>query len=246
MKLVLLGTTGYHPSDHRQTMCLMVPEYNLVLDAGTAMYRVRPYLTSSVLDICLTHTHLDHVIGLTFLFSLAHETPLRTARVHGDAEKLAALDQHLLSQHLFPAPLPIEWCPLADTLSFPNGGRLTWFPLDHPGGSLGYRLDSGRGSMAYVTDTSASPSAPYVEQIRKVDLLIHECNFPDGWDEQAKLTGHSCLTNVLQVARKADVGRLVLVHMSPILDDQAFCLEATARKIFPATSFGTDHMTIDF
>ena len=50
MKLILLGTTGYHPNNRRHTACLMLPEVGVVLDAGTAMFRVRDYLTTKHLD----------------------------------------------------------------------------------------------------------------------------------------------------------------------------------------------------
>ena len=84
MKLVLLGTTGYHPNDRRQTACLMIPELGIVLDAGTAMYRVRDRIETPELDIYLTHAHLDHVIGLTFLFDVLHEKNVRVV-VRGEA-----------------------------------------------------------------------------------------------------------------------------------------------------------------
>ena len=35
MKLVLLGTTGYHPSDRSHTLCMVIPECGIMLDAGT-------------------------------------------------------------------------------------------------------------------------------------------------------------------------------------------------------------------
>ena len=43
------------------------------------------------------------------------------------------------------------------------------FPLDHPGGSIGLRLDWPGHSMAYVTDTTATVDAQYIEAIRGVD-----------------------------------------------------------------------------
>ena len=70
MKLLLLGTVGYHPNDRRQTACLMIPELGLVFDAGTAAYRIKNYLETDTLDIFLSHAHLDHVVGLTFLFDV--------------------------------------------------------------------------------------------------------------------------------------------------------------------------------
>src|SRR5262245_41983912 len=112
MKLLLLGTCGYHPNERRQTACLMLPEAGIVLDAGTGFFRVRKHVQTKSLDILLTHTHLDHVVGLTFLLTTTFESSLERVTVHGEAEKLAAVRQHLLSEHLFPAPLPCEWQPL--------------------------------------------------------------------------------------------------------------------------------------
>ncbi|HOT62947.1 MAG TPA: hypothetical protein PLU93_08795, partial [Treponemataceae bacterium] len=43
----------------------------------------------------------------------------------------------------------------------PAGGQLTHFPLAHQGGSRGFRLDWPGHSMAYVTDTTATPDADY-------------------------------------------------------------------------------------
>jgi ribonuclease BN (tRNA processing enzyme) len=246
MKLVLLGTTGYHPSDTRQTACMMLPECGIVLDAGTALYRVRDRLAYPTLDIFLTHTHLDHVIGLTFLFDVLFEKSVDRVRVHGEAIKLQAVQEHLFSEHLFPARPPIEWHPLAGPVGLPEQGQLTYFPLKHPGGSLGYRVDWPTRSLAYVTDTTAHEEADYVEKIRGVDVLIHECNFPDGWEDRAELTGHSCTSAVARVARQARVGLLVLVHINPLAEiDDAIGIEQ-ARRIFPNTYVGTDLTEIDF
>ena len=70
MKLVLLGTGGYYANDRRHTACLMLPEVGVVLDAGSGMFRIRDYLATDRLDIFLTHAHLDHVIGLTYLIDV--------------------------------------------------------------------------------------------------------------------------------------------------------------------------------
>ena len=82
MKLLLLGTTGYHPNDRRQTACMMLPDIGVLLDAGSAMYRVREYLTTDTLDIFLTHAHLDHVFGLTFLFDVLQGHEMKRVTVH--------------------------------------------------------------------------------------------------------------------------------------------------------------------
>ena len=247
MQLHLLGTTGYHPSDARQTACLMLPEIGLVLDAGTAMYRVRELLETPTLDIFLSHAHLDHCIGLTYLHSILNGQALDRVTVHAEEAKLQTIQENLLAPLHFPVELPCEWSALSN-ISQPisGGGTLSHFPLTHPGGSVGYRLDWSERSMAYVTDTTAAANASYLNKIEGVDLLIHECNFADGEEEMAKLTGHSCLTPVCEVAAAANVGMLVLVHIDPRADQENPLDLSLAKTIFPNTFVGHDRMKIDF
>jgi ribonuclease BN (tRNA processing enzyme) len=218
----------------------------VMLDAGTAAFRVPRYFRGEELQIFLTHAHLDHVVGLTYLFSLIHETGLKRVRVYGDEVKLQALEEHLFSEHLFPKRPPYEAIALQREVDLPKGGRLRSFPLEHVGGSLGFRLDWPGHSMAYVTDTTADPAAGYVDEVAGVDLLVHECYFGDAMSEWARKTGHSHTTLVAKLARAAEVKRLVLVHLNPLsTEDDPIGLD-TARAIFPATQLGEDRMELKF
>ena len=107
------------------------------------------------------------------------------------------------------------------TLQLPGGGTLRHFPLVHPGGSIGFRLDWPDRSLAYVTDTKATADAAYIEHIRGVSVLVHEAYFDDGADAMAEKTGHSCLSDVARVAAAAEVGLLVLVHVDPRLNQDS-------------------------
>jgi ribonuclease Z len=245
MKLVLLGTSGYHPSDRRHTSCLAIPSCGLVLDAGTGMYRLGGYLQGDELDIYLTHAHLDHVVGLTYLFSIAYVHPLRRVTVHARPEKLYVIDKHLFYHDLSARPV-FDVKPFAEEEALPQGGRLTNFPLEHPDGSCGFRLDWPGCSMAYITDTTAAADAEYVEKIRGVDLLIHECFYSDAQFDLAAEYGHSCLTPVAEVARRAEVGRLILTHINPLAPAENPLDLSTARKIFPRIEIGEDLMEVEF
>ena len=124
---------------------------------------------------------------------------------------------------------------------------MTYFPVEHPGGSVGYRIDWPDRSLAYVTDTTASADAGYIEQIRGVDLLLHECNFSDDADKAfVERTGHSRTTAVANLARAADVGRLVLVHLDPAVNAVDPIGLDVARKIFSRTDVAEDLSEIEF
>jgi len=246
MKLVLLGTGGYFPTTERHTACLMLPEVGVLLDAGSGMCRLAEHLATDRLDVFLTHAHLDHVAGLTCLVNLVPPAVLSKTNVHGDAAKLAAVREHLFAEPIFPVSPPFRFEPLDGPCRLPGGGTLTHFPLPHPGGSLGFRLDWPGHSLAYVTDTTAAANAEYVDHIRGVDLLVHEAYFADDRRDLPSLTGHSALIEVAKVAAAAQVGRLVLVHIDPQTCDQSeFDMDA-ARGIFVNTEIGEDRMELSF
>ncbi|HTQ37752.1 MAG TPA: MBL fold metallo-hydrolase [Pirellulales bacterium] len=247
MKLHLLGTAGYHPTEHRHTACLMLPEQGIVLDAGTAMFRVRKHLATPQLDIYLTHAHLDHVTGLTYLFDVLADKPMERVTIHALPDKLAAIDQHLLNEQIFPVKLPYEMRPLVQDAPLTDGGTLRYFPLSHPGGSIGLRLNWPEHSLAYVTDTNTPGAcASYIDAIRGVDVLVHECYYPDGLEKTAQLTGHSCATPVAQAAKAARVGRLLLTHLNPLREEEDPIGLRKILDIFPEAEIARDGMEVEF
>lgn len=246
MRLVVLGSAGYHPNERRHTLCLLLPEVGVMFDAGTGVFRAPDYLATDELDILLSHAHVDHIIGLTYLFNVHAVHPMRRVSVHGSAATLRAVEDHLFAEPLFPVGPPFDRCPLQEVVELQGGGRATHFPLTHRGESIGYRVDWPTGSMAYVTDTIADAEAAYVSRIHGVDLLIHECYFGDDRAAWAAKTGHGHTSAVAQVARRADVGRLALVHFDPLASAADPVGLDAARAIFPNTVLCEDRMELEF
>lgn len=247
MKLVLLGSGGYFPTTRRHTACLMLPELGVVLDAGSGLCRLPDFLKTGTLDIFLSHAHLDHVVGLTYLVNIVPDEVARHTTVHGETAKLAAVQEHLFANLLFPVRPPLRFEPLTGSVPLPRNGILTSFPLAHPGGSTGFRLDWPGHSLAYVTDTTAALDAGYVACIHGVDVLLHEAYFPENLEGLSELTGHSWLKAVAQVAGAAQVGRLVLVHIDPLLeDDAAYDLDAAEFAASCKVDIGIDLMELEF
>lgn len=223
MRLVPLGTNGYIPSHGRQSMAFLVltEETAILLDAGTGVARLlEPEVESLLedypaLDVVLTHYHLDHVVGISFLPGV---WPNRPVRIHAPGPPLVETDPaealcRLIHPPLFPIPLP-EY-PMAVELERLTGERALVGELElrlrsqeHPGGSIGVRFGD---SLAYVTDTVADQGT--AEFVEGVELLLHEVWLGPGGEAGA--TGHSAADDVAKIATRAGVPRLMPVHHHP-------------------------------
>jgi ribonuclease BN (tRNA processing enzyme) len=225
MRVKFLGTAGYHPNEARQTMCVMLPDIGFVLDAGTGFFRVREHLKTEELHVFLSHVHLDHVVGLTYLLDVLWEKPVKRVRVYGLPSHLDTIERKLFNSLLFPLPFQYKLQPIHPRFRV-RGVRVRTNILEHPGDSVAYRFQGEDWSLAYVTDVSASPE--YHDLIEGVDLLIHECNFTDKYRELALQSYHSYTTAVLRTAQEANVRQLVLTHINPLLDDGSLEAEVNA------------------
>lgn len=247
MRVVFLGTGGYHPNERRQTAGVLLPEIGLLFDAGTGLYRLQERLRSPDLTIALSHAHLDHVCGLTYLLVPLHTGRIRRLRILGMRRTLECVREHLFAGGIFPVMPQAEWLPIDEhsRIDVAAGVVLTHRPLpSHPGESVAYRLDwrdaadQAPRALGYVTDTSVDSS--YTEFIRGVDLLIHECYFPDDQQAWADRTGHSCTSGVARLAREAGVRRLILTHIDPQrTEDDPIGIES-ARAVFPPSEVAED------
>ncbi|MEM2673232.1 MAG: ribonuclease Z, partial [Candidatus Bathyarchaeia archaeon] len=91
--------------------------------------------------------------------------------------------------------------------------------------------------IVYTGDTR--PSNRIAELSKNADVLIHEATLDDELAERANEEGHSTPSEAAQIALKANVKLLVLVHVSARYSEPKILLEQ-ARKIFPNTYIPSD------
>ena len=250
MQLHCLGTAGYHPNSARHTSCYFLPDSGIVLDAGSGMFRLPGLLRGESLDVLLSHGHLDHTFGLTFLVGLLARNSGQQVSIWGEAEKLEAIRTHLFHELLFPVPLTACWRAVDGLEAVQVGGAtVTWRRQTHPGGSLAYRLDwSATGkSLVYATDTAGDHSTEVLEWMANADLLIHECYFRDSEREWAERTGHSWSGRVNEIDRATRPSRLLLTHIDPLCEaDDPVGLDGFDRRLSGRVAVARDGLVVDF
>jgi phosphoribosyl 1,2-cyclic phosphodiesterase len=246
VKVDLWGTRGSIPSPGPETIryggntsCVGVTLADgslLALDAGTGIRTLGLALPveTTRLHILLTHLHLDHIQGLAFfapLFSSGAEIV-----IWGPATPDASLRDRIA--RYISAPLsPVEVRELPCDVSFRacpeqweiGSATITAASIAHRGPTLGYRIDDGGSSLAYVPDhepaLGADLDALEPEWIsgfalaEDADLLIHDGQYADeeypdhiGW-------GHSALSHSLAFARRTAARRTLLFHHDPVHSD---------------------------
>jgi ribonuclease Z len=247
MNVEFLGTAGYHPNESRHTSCIYVPdaapECSFILDAGTGIFRLIGRPLPARLNIFLTHAHLDHVAGLTFLLDILLHKQCEVT-LFGTQKTLDTVTNDLFDSPLFPLPWGHALRPISENDEFEvEGVRVRTCPLTHPGGSMAYRFDWQDRSLAYVTDTAGD--GRYIDLIRGADLLIHERNFSDELHEIADASGHCTSSAVIKVARASAVKRIALTHFNPLVECDV-AEEAELLTEFPDTIFAYDKLQLEF
>lgn len=249
MRLHCLGTAGYHPNEARHTSCYFLPESGILLDAGTGTFRLAQYIETDELDVLLSHSHLDHCFGLTFLLDVLHQRPVKRLRIWGEREKIDAIATHLFHELIFPVQIQAEWIAIDDQQSFQIGNAtIQWRAQEHPGGSVAYRIDWAEGQrLVYATDTIGDTSPETADWSRGASLLIHECNFRDSAEKWAIATGHSWTSRVAEVTRLCQPEKLLITHINPLeTDEDPVDVEKIQSRVDCPCVIAKDEMVVDF
>ena len=218
------------------TSCLEVRcgEHLLVFDAGTGLRPLGEHLggrTALRGDLFLTHTHLDHVVGLPFFGPLYNpDTRFRLWAGHllPDLTLHEALS-HLMMAPLFPVPpevfagnITFHDFRAGETLEPQPGVILRTAPLNHPNHATGYRIEFDGRSICYITDTEHlvdQPDQNILGLIEGADIVIYDSSYTDEEFPDYLTWGHSSWQEGVRLAARAGVKRLVIFHHDPSHDD---------------------------
>lgn len=223
--------TGSRPLGHRLAERFLPPA-GPIAGAPEQPVSREPGEISLELFCFVTHLHFDHVQGLPFFLpALRREARLRLFGPPQEGTRLKEALAGFIRPPYFPVgleelPAEILLEELGDSDSVSWGtNRVLARRLPHRGPTLGYRLEAGEVSVAYLSDHQAPRQEPArvsqeaMELAAGADLLIHDAQYsPPEFSEKAHW-GHSTLSFALQVAREAGVKRLALFHHDPTHDD---------------------------
>ena len=217
----------------------------VLLDAGSGVHTIHPRLAaagSEPLLLLLSHYHLDHLLGLPVLaplfvagrsveiVALAREgAPLRDT-----LERLVSPPLWPLALFALPATVTTTELARADAgpariLRAHGGLEIRGVPTHHPDGGTAWRLDEPATGLSFVfaTDVEWGLSEPAEREAllalchtpTPASLLVMDGHFTDAEMPGPRGWGHSTVEEAVEVARAADVERLLITHHAPENDD---------------------------
>ena len=98
-------------------------------------------------------------------------------------------------------------------------------------------------SYAFCSDTIYDEGL--IPPLKKVSLLYHETTFMQNMEKRAKETFHSTTIEAATIAKKADVGKLIIGHFSARYKDLAPLLEES-QQVFKNTHLAEEGVTFEF
>jgi ribonuclease Z len=100
------------------------------------------------------------------------------------------------------------------------------------------------GRKVVITGDTA-PCASVVDAAGGADLLVHEATFGEEEKDRAKETFHSTAREAAQVAKAAQVRKLVLTHLSARYSISAEELVKEAKEVFPEVLAAKDGLVVE-
>jgi ribonuclease Z len=209
----------------------------LIFDGGTGLHVLGQSLLSQMPiegHLFFTHSHWDHIQGFPFFvpgFVQGNKFDIYGAI----APDGSTIEQRLNDQMLhpnFPVPLQIMQANLKFHDVKPGKSLhiddiiIDTAALNHPGESVGYRVNWGGGAAVYLTDTEHFPDRldhNVVELSQNADILIYDSTYTDEEYHSPKSPkigwGHSTWQEAVRVAKAANVKNLVIYHHDPNHND---------------------------
>ena len=217
------------------TSCLEVTAggRRLIFDAGTGIRPLGLELVRQApvdIDIYFTHTHFDHISGLTFfapMFDRRSAVRLWAGHLQ-EPDTLKKVVSNIMQAPLYPVTLEVFQARI-EFNEFKVGSDLSCgdvsmstAPLNHPQGATGYRVEFGGKSICYITDTEHfgdRPDKTIVELCRGADIMIYDSSYTDAEYPRYKSWGHSTWQEGVRIADAAGGDTLAIFHHDPSHDD---------------------------
>ncbi|MDN3503980.1 MAG: MBL fold metallo-hydrolase [Rhabdochlamydiaceae bacterium] len=243
------------------TSCLEIRDRKnvVIIDSGTGIRPLGEELVNDKkltnLNLLISHTHQDHVVGFPFFNPLYMEkTKLNVWSPIGFEKTTEGLFTQMLAYSFFPVRLDqmhasVKFCDLHDSMEYKFGDiTICCCYTYHPGPTLGFKIKMEGQNIGYVTDNEllvgyhGHPAdipmnhqlmdlhSNLIEFLSDCDTIIHEAQYFPNEYEQRVGWGHSSITNATAIFKFLNCKHWIVTHHDPRHTDEQLALKADLHR----------------
>ncbi|MBU1095709.1 MAG: MBL fold metallo-hydrolase [Ignavibacteriae bacterium HGW-Ignavibacteriae-2] len=245
MKIKFYGTRGSIPVCEKDfqkyggnTTCLYVRMNNriIIIDAGTGIRSLGKELIDSEdsiyneIYLAFSHFHWDHIQGFPFFlpaYDISRKLIISALGKNVESLDLKTILGGQMKQEYFPIPMEqmgakIEFLKVESQEYSGPDFHVKTTEHNHPGKAHSYRIESEGKSVVFCTDIEHTNGIDgrIIEIARDADILIHDAQYTPAELEDKRNWGHSSYSQAIEVAKRANVKKLILTHHDPDHNDQ--------------------------
>jgi cAMP phosphodiesterase len=227
MTIRVLGCSGAIAAGCRTTSFLL--DESILIDAGTGVGDLTLDELARIDHICISHSHLDHVLSIALLADAVMRRRVSDARgpvtVHALPETIHALRTHVFNGLIWPdfTRLPSASKPVLEFRSFRVGDvlslagrRIEVLPAAHTVPAVGFAVHRRAGLWVFTGDTGPNPALWTLLAQRQVAELVIETAFADVEEALAGVSGHLCPSKLATELSAVDPSVEVwITHIKP-------------------------------
>ncbi len=232
----------------------------IIIDGGTGIRNLGLSLMEEFqsrpihLKVFLTHFHWDHIQGLPFFAPLYN--PSNSVSFHSfppERQLCETLEGQMSSPYF---PVSFQFLPARrkfvqiqrETLRY-GDLAVTSFPMNHPQGAYGYRVESKGAVIVFASDLEhGDPELDKTvrEYSEGADVLIYDAQYTPEEYISRKGWGHSTYLEAAGVAKDAQVKQLILFHHDPAHEDAKMDnMVSETKRLFENTQAAREAWSVD-
>jgi len=195
-----LGTHG-SVGVNSHTTCIQLTD-NTLIDAGNIMLSLGEN-AKYINNIFLTHSHLDHIMGCSFLLDNFYMEREKSLKIYGLPETLEAVKKHIFNNSIWPdfskfnlknnstPSLKFVEIEIGKKYKIENDIFLTPIEANHIVPCCGYIIEKNRDAILFSGDTYKNKKLwDYINAHENIKTLIVDVSFPNNLASLAQKSKH--------------------------------------------------------
>jgi cAMP phosphodiesterase len=211
-----------------QLLTTFLIDEHVAIDGGSIALSLGPDLMSRVRDVVVTHSHSDHTAMLPIFIAEAFTMLKSPIVIHGIAEVIADLRNHIFNDHIWPdfekihlihkAEPSLRFESIEPGREFSIGGlTIRPIPVNHTVPCVGLIVEDAAAAVLFTSDTYTTDEIwERARQTRNLKAVFVDVSYPNELEKLAAaskhLTPQSLARDLEKLSRDVPV---LAVHIKP-------------------------------